>query len=151
MQTYTLGLMFSMDHKKLLLIEKQRPRWQAGLLNGIGGKIEPGETPIEGMVREFREETGVHTEPEQWEPVALIQGADFKVYCFRALDDALFAATSLTDERVVLVDVNLEDLRGRTLSNVPGLISHALDPDAPFMVLHYRELAVLEKSRAYLP
>jgi 8-oxo-dGTP pyrophosphatase MutT (NUDIX family) len=30
---------------EVLLIEKQKPAWQRGKLNGVGGKIEPGENP----------------------------------------------------------------------------------------------------------
>ncbi len=55
---YVLGFMFSPDEKKVLLIWKNRPSWQAGKLNGIGGKVNPGETPLEAMEREFIEETG---------------------------------------------------------------------------------------------
>lgn len=55
---YVLGIMFSEDEERVLAIWKNRPDWQAGKLNGIGGKIEDGETPIEAMRREFREETG---------------------------------------------------------------------------------------------
>lgn len=29
--------------------------FQAGRLNGIGGAVEPGETPLRAMVREFYE------------------------------------------------------------------------------------------------
>ena len=148
MQTYVLGFMFSADLQEVLLIEKQRPRWQAGLLNGIGGKIEAGEAPLTAMVREFYEESGLATQAEDWHPIALVQGADFKVYCFKAVSPVVAEAESLTDETVQLVPVRLDELRTKTLSNVPGLISHALDPDAPFMVLNYRELAVLEKDRA---
>lgn len=41
------------------LIRKARPSWQAGRLNGIGGSIEPGETALSAMRREFEEEAGV--------------------------------------------------------------------------------------------
>jgi 8-oxo-dGTP pyrophosphatase MutT (NUDIX family) len=30
-----------------------------GLLNGLGGKMEPGETSLQGAVREFNEESGL--------------------------------------------------------------------------------------------
>jgi 8-oxo-dGTP diphosphatase len=45
MQTYACGFLFSLDRTRVLLIRKRRPAWQAGRLNGVGGKIEPGETP----------------------------------------------------------------------------------------------------------
>ena len=40
------------------VIKKERPVWQAGLLNAIGGHVEKGEYPVEAMQREFLEETG---------------------------------------------------------------------------------------------
>lgn len=55
---YVLGFMFNEAESKVILIFKNRPAWQAGKLNGIGGKIEEGETPIQAMNREFAEETG---------------------------------------------------------------------------------------------
>jgi len=55
---YVLGLVFSKSRGKILLIEKKRPKWQAGRWNGIGGKIEQNESPIGAMQREALEETG---------------------------------------------------------------------------------------------
>lgn len=55
---YVLGIMFSEDEKKVLTIWKNRPSWQLNKLNGVGGKLEDGETPIQAMNREFSEETG---------------------------------------------------------------------------------------------
>ncbi len=58
MQEYVCGFMFSPDKKQVALIRKTKPEWQKDLLNGIGGKIESGESPHEAMVREFYEESG---------------------------------------------------------------------------------------------
>jgi 8-oxo-dGTP diphosphatase len=55
---YVLGFCFDFGYHNVLLIEKSHPAWQAGKLNGIGGKIEEGESPSKAMAREFREETG---------------------------------------------------------------------------------------------
>lgn len=53
---YVVGYCFSPDFDAVALIEKIKPTWQKGKLNGIGGKIEPGEAPVEAMRREFGEE-----------------------------------------------------------------------------------------------
>ena len=52
---YVLGFMFSPDMERILLMRKNRPEFQAGKFNGIGGKIEGTETPLQAMIREFEE------------------------------------------------------------------------------------------------
>lgn len=44
---------------KILLVEKDRPDWQKGRLNLVGGKIEKGETPEQAALRELQEESGL--------------------------------------------------------------------------------------------
>lgn len=57
---YVLGFMFSECKRNVVLIEKNRPEWQAGLLNGVGGHVEDfDESSHAALVREFEEETGV--------------------------------------------------------------------------------------------
>lgn len=56
---YVCGFMFNEDKSKVVLIEKQKPTFMKGLLNGVGGKIEKNETPKQAMWREFYEETGL--------------------------------------------------------------------------------------------
>ena len=48
-------LMFIIKDERVLLIEKKRGLG-AGKINGPGGKIDPGETPLESAVRETIEE-----------------------------------------------------------------------------------------------
>lgn len=48
-------LMFIIKNGQVLLIEKKRGLG-AGKINGPGGKIEPGETPLEAVIRETQEE-----------------------------------------------------------------------------------------------
>ena len=49
------------DAGRLLLAQRVSPPELAGLWELPGGKIEPGETPAEGLCRELREELGVET------------------------------------------------------------------------------------------
>ena len=51
-------LMFIVRDGEILLIEKKRGLG-AGKINGPGGKIDPGETPLECAIRETREELGI--------------------------------------------------------------------------------------------
>lgn len=68
---YVLGFAFGCDGNAVLLIMKNRPKWQAGKVNGVGGKIEEDDWCAEAaMVREFKEETGIDTDVSQWEHYA---------------------------------------------------------------------------------
>jgi 8-oxo-dGTP diphosphatase len=52
-------LMFLHHAGRVLLIRKRRGHG-AGKINGPGGKPEPGETPLQCVIRETEEETGLH-------------------------------------------------------------------------------------------
>ena len=57
-------LCFLLYEADVLLIHRQFPPNQ-GLWNGVGGHIEPGETPRQAIIREVAEETGFHiSDPE---------------------------------------------------------------------------------------
>jgi 8-oxo-dGTP diphosphatase len=51
-------LMFIIRDGSILLIRKKRGLG-AGKINGPGGKIEPGESPLEAVLRETEEELGI--------------------------------------------------------------------------------------------
>ena len=52
------NLCFIVKEGRVLLIRKKRGLG-AGKINGPGGKIEPGETPLDSAIRETQEEIGV--------------------------------------------------------------------------------------------
>lgn len=54
-----VGFLFNQSKTLVALINKSKPIWQKGKLNGIGGKIETetSESPLEAMEREWTEET----------------------------------------------------------------------------------------------
>lgn len=83
---YVLGFMFDeKDHNRVALIEKEKPAWQAGKLNGIGGHIERGELPSEAMAREFEEETGYSTHSADWVTVCILSGPTYTIHVFTTL------------------------------------------------------------------
>lgn len=57
-KTYSVCFLFTPDCRRVLLQRKARTGF-AGRLNGVGGKIEPGETAFEGALREIKEEAGI--------------------------------------------------------------------------------------------
>jgi len=105
-QHYVAGFAFSKDATTVALIRKNRPAWQAGKLNAIGGHVEPGEIPIEAQVREYWEETGVKSRPEDWTLFAVLQGGGmdgYKVNFYYSTNEDLLKVTSVTDEEIVVV------------------------------------------------
>jgi len=101
MQKYVCGFMFNQRMSSVILIRKQKPEWQAGMLNGVGGKVEKGEHERVAMIREFKEETGVHY--ENWKRFAIITDMkSFKVIFYTASDrKAYFDAHTVETETIV--------------------------------------------------
>ena len=93
------------DGPLVVLVRKNRPVWQAGKLNGIGGHIEFGETPEQAMQREFFEETGHLTTDREWHKFAeLLDPSDtWIVHFFVTKGDTSHLFTT-TDEDIVVVD-----------------------------------------------
>jgi 8-oxo-dGTP diphosphatase len=63
---YLVTLCFILNDKGEVLLQKKARGFGQGNWNGPGGKIKPGESPVEGVIREVAEETGlVLFAPEQ--------------------------------------------------------------------------------------
>lgn len=108
---YVVGFLIDEQLHDVVLVRKNRPDWQAGRLNGVGGKVEGilaggpevlWETPYEAMRREFREETGVDL--DGWEHYATVTDAerDTVIHFFRLFADTatVSACTTTTDEAI---------------------------------------------------
>lgn len=117
------------------LILKQRPEWQRGLLNGVGGHVEPGESPEQAMAREFEEEAGVVC--ARWEKFLVLKGTngdgeDYMIHFFRAFHEgnsaAYFAIKAQTDEQIVRFPIE-EVLHWRpVVPNLKWIIPLAFQP-----------------------
>jgi len=124
---YCVGFMFSEDWERVLLMRKLKPKWQEGLLNGIGGKVEENESPQFAMIRETIEETGI-TSPAQWKQFCVIKGPSYELTCFYSQDENLQRARNMEAERLGIYEtwrIRIQD--EETVSNLPWLISLALD------------------------
>lgn len=125
MTNYVLGFAFSEGRDRVALIQKERPPWQRGSLNGIGGHIEEyDENPHAAMVREFQEETGALI--PKWESFASMGNDKWSVIVYRAFMVDLDELKTTTDEEVMIVEVS--NLFGYVLvANLHWLIPLALD------------------------
>lgn len=134
---YVVGLLFKNYQgliKQVALILKNRgPYNMANKLNGIGGKIEPGETASAAMEREFREETGVSI--KHWNEFLELRGHDWIVHFFRTEGD--YSIRTTTDEKVDWYSVNHILQYGsygvvEIMPNLKWIIPMALDPDIDY-------------------
>ena len=147
MTNYVVGFLFDDVMSKVTLIKKNRPEWQAGLLNGVGGKIEPTDIDSHhAMAREFKEETGVDILPLEWRRFAiLLNSPQWTLNVFCAEDTiAQSQVKTVTDEEIVTLSVKeileIPYLRYvqpplATIPNIPWLISMAImEPDKEFLI-----------------
>lgn len=106
---YCLGFAFDDSLQYVVLIKKQRPEWQKGLLNGVGGKVEEGEYALDAMEREFEEEAGLRY--DNWHHFGFLKGTDWVVYLYTA---------TLTNQQLADIDCNKTD-ENITITNISNL------------------------------
>lgn len=130
MTRYVVGFIFSKDKNQVLLIRKDRPHWQVGKFNGVGGKVEEKETIIEAMKRECFEESGLTL--DNWLCKGTIVGKDYLVSIFiteTSLDNLLLAQNYVKKDEPCKV-FNLDELdQIQTISQLKWLIPMVLDKD----------------------
>jgi hypothetical protein len=87
------------------------------------------------MSREFLEETGVSTKPEEWQLNVIMKGADFDVYVFGSVGDISEAHTMEAEEVYIGL---VADLPTKAIKNLTWLIPFILDPTPlkPITVLY---------------
>lgn len=129
MKRYVLGFAFTEDRRRVILIRKLKPEWQKGKWNGVGGKVEKGESSHQAMIREFEEETGVLL--ENWEEFAVMGNTDFSVQVYRTFDDECLKYNSFQTAEIVsawaVENVGIHSPHRETLPNLKWLIPLALD------------------------
>lgn len=130
---YVVGFYF-VEQGNVVLIRKNKPEWQAGKLNGVGGLVEPNEAPVDAIVREFREEAGKQTRSDDWRFFAVLKCAecDIHFYCAHGLFTGVKTAT---DERIEFINVDELAERNDILPNLRWLIPLALNGE-PSIVIH---------------
>lgn len=150
MTEYVCGFMFSEDRENVLLIQKDRPEWQAGKLNGVGGKIEFVDQErvkfdeafhnysvapcFYAMTREFKEEVGIETHEQDWTHFATLEGSNSRVYCFKTVSNKIFSNKQMESEEPRIIPVEYAHFQN-CVPNVPFLLRMALDCNEHFQIL----------------
>lgn len=139
---YVLGFAFSADAKTIVLIEKQKPDWQKGKLNGVGGKLEEfDKSPLNAMIREFEEETGLKTKSDNWSCFGSmtfekdITAVPCKIWLFRMFNDLVYYCYSKESEEILRVDTDTVLDVYTCMHNLPILIPLALSGEFKFTEL----------------
>ena len=126
MMEYTMGFIFSPDLKRVYLIRKTHPEWQAGKLNGVGGKRRKGEAFQACMAREAEEEAGY---TGSFTHFATMGGPDWTclVY-YSVMQEGQQAPATREEEQIEVVWlVNLLPDAEQMISNLPWLILSAIN------------------------
>ena len=106
MKRYALGFVKSLDDKRVLLLQKVRPAFMAGLYNGVGGHIEEGETPVAAMARECEEEADLRIPEQEWLLLDVLgDGKTYEVSVFYAHAE-IEKASARTDEPLQIFDLD---------------------------------------------
>lgn len=124
MKQYVLGFLIDRTRGEVVVVRKNRPAWQSGKYNGVGGKVEVGETLAEAMQREFLEETG--HEREDWERYCVLIGHGFQVHVFCAFDSNLDAKVAQTTDEVIAVRPTWWFDHTNAITNLEWLIPMAM-------------------------
>jgi 8-oxo-dGTP diphosphatase len=124
MKNMVLGFAFDNNFINVVLIRKLRPKFQNGLLNGVGGKIE-NETPLNAMIREFKEETGLNI--IDWKNICFMKGDDWSVEVFATINENILRAETKTDEEVEIYSVHNLCYLDRCMPNLKFLIEMSME------------------------
>lgn len=100
---YTLGFAFSKDLSRLLLLKKNHPGWQSGLLNGIGGKVNSDSLSASSIELQAKNQLGIKL--INWKRVAWIEKLkkttlndySYIIHIFAIASDKIFEAKSDTE------------------------------------------------------
>ena len=130
---YVVGFLFTADWRHVVLIQKNKPVWQAGRYNGVGGKRKPGEDWNACMSRECQEETGVTIPPDAWEHTVTLYNDWFECRFFRACSDQAMQAKTMETEQVTVVSM-ADVYKLPLITNLHWLLPLSLDEGVHFPI-----------------
>lgn len=119
---YVVSFIFIPNCDHVWMIRKNKPEWQKGCLNGIGGKVEKNETYRNAAIRELKEESGVyigHLSEIGYMHGKNNDGSKFKVVIFAAISDQELRTIESQEIGIYRVSTIA---RGNHIENVPMII-----------------------------
>jgi 8-oxo-dGTP diphosphatase len=122
---FVLALLYTSDRRRIVLMSRTRPAWQAGRVNALGGRLMGGETAVEAARREVREEAGVDV--AVWNEVLEWDDAEYRLHVMSAVSDRAEEARTMEDQEVFLGSV--EALPANVIDNLRWLVPLALDQE----------------------
>jgi len=124
---YVVGFLFDPDYNRVVLIRKLRPVFLKGMLNGVGGKVDPGETGLQAVRREFHEEANLDI--PHWNYFWTDQGDDYCVDFYFASSANIDDVQTMTDEPIEIVDSHTvyTSLAGSLSPNIDWIISKVVE------------------------
>ncbi len=136
---YVAGFLFDDLKHNVALIWKNKPEWQSGKLNGIGGKVEHGETADAAMYREFLEEAGV--EVTEWNHFADVSWDSGVVHFYRAFvpHQRLLRCEAQEDEKIEIFPTQLHLIPTARIPNLNWLLPLALYTHDEYHLIQARE------------
>ncbi len=134
---YNVCFCLSEDHV-LMLLRSNHPN--QGLWNGVGGKLQEGESPIYSVIREVYEETGISLAPDQvlskgivtWNKQQFgeehVRGGMYLYLTTPLPDTHRFQERETREGRLMWQPTHIATDTSRTdvVSNVPHFLKHAL-------------------------
>ena len=103
MVKYVLGFAFIHSDTEVVMLRKQRPEFQAGKVNGVGGHIEEGESSLDAMIREFQEEALVDIPGKDWNFSHKLSNNECSIDIYSCFSDLAIQSTTTSDEQVLFI------------------------------------------------
>jgi len=140
--SYNLGYVFNEELDKVFLLAIDKPgKLGDGLVNGIGGKVDSTEKPLESMIREFQEETSQIV--THWNKLGVYIGDDYIVHTYISMVKEAYLKEYAGSEGVVRwYDLTEVHYLTNLSSNVEMSIQFALakfngKPSVEFQIYNY--------------
>jgi len=107
-------------------MHKNRPAWQDGLINGLGGKVEEVEDTFTTISREIEEESGLKIKESEWIKSGKVYSGTFTMDVFGCVyGGGKEDAKTKEDEEIEWFSISA--LPPNTVENIPWLVHITLD------------------------